>query len=115
MKKLPKEKRFDNGQIVHYSHPSNFMVRAFGRRVFYASSDSSSLEDEYQKAIDGPGDVGVLDMALGAEATPPDEGFGMILCSCFESRHGSGTWYYKVLLGERLYWIASEHLMLKFC
>lgn len=104
MKKLPKEKRFDNGQIVYYSHPSNFMVRMFGKRVFYASPESISLEDEHQKAIDGPGDM----------TTPLDEGFGMVLCSCFEPRHGSGTWYYKVLLGERLFWIASEHLMSKF-
>lgn len=90
------------------------MIRSFGRRVFYASSESTSLSDEYQRAIDGSGNMGVLDMTLGAEATPPDEGFGMVLCSCFEPKQGSGTWYYKVLLGERLFWIASEHLMLKF-
>ena len=108
MKTLPTKKQFKEGEIVSYSHPSKLMVRAFGRRVFHATSEAFTLQEQYNDMpdLDGrPSDY--------IPASPPEEGNGMVLCSCFEPKHGNGTWYYKILLGEQLYWIASEHLSTK--
>lgn len=102
---FPKNKQFTKGQIVYYSHPGSFMVRSFGRRVYSASIETESLIDEHH---DKEYFADINDPQI-----PPDEGFGLVLCSCIESRHGAGTVYYKILLGEQLFWIASEHLSTK--
>lgn len=108
-KSLPKKKQFKTGDIVQFTHPTNLMAKGFGRRVFPASSETLSIGEQRLIAVnlEIDGVPGALDLAL---SDPPEEGPGMILCVCFEPKHGTGTWYYKVLLGEQLYWIASEHL-----
>lgn len=108
----PHKKTFGPGEIVSYSHPSNFFLRAFGRRIFTASSEAATLAEEYLNAekAEAKGQASAVDWIYGKEAFPPEEGNGMVLCSCFYPLHGAGTYYHKVLLGNQLFWIASEHL-----
>lgn len=111
-KSLPKKKQFESGQIVYFTHPLKLMTRGYGQRIFLATSKSSSVTEDKKWAAESidPSEPGILDITLGPLSNPPQEGCGMVLNFCFEQKHGAGTWYYKVLLQERLYWIASEHL-----
>lgn len=109
-KHLPSHKKFEAGDIIHFTYPA-LMSKGFGRRIYPASIKTKSLAEQRYLANNlEEGHPGALDMAL---SDPPDEGHGMVLMACFEQDQGSeGFWYYKVLLGEKLFWVAVEHLSL---
>lgn len=76
--------------VVRFCEPSPGMLRHFGLRVYV-----------WDEETDMP----------NKDITPPEDGtLGIILESEYRSTYGGGTLYYQVLMGERVLWIASEHL-----
>lgn len=89
-----KKSAFEIGNIVRYVHPSFSMIKIFGLRIYQAHVDEVEPTKYSRETI-----------------TPPnDKSTGMIVAAHYNQLHGAGTQYYKVLLGDKLFWIAQEHL-----
>lgn len=85
---------FDVGNIVRYVHPSFSMIKIYGLRIYTAKIDETEPVKHSERST-----------------TPPDDkSTGMVVGEYFNTKHGAGTQYYKVLLADKLFWIAQEHL-----
>lgn len=85
---------YPSGTLVKFNMSNRLMKKAFGFRTFEATIDSEVFVGEM----------------LGKRICPTGN-FGMTVGNpSFYKKHGAGTWYYKVLIENKLYWIAKEHL-----
>lgn len=84
---------WEEGTIVQFTAPTPAMMRYYGMRVYEVNADDPTIAE------------------IEVTATPPeDESLGMVLDHEYTQTHGSGTVYYKVLVGERMFWISEVHL-----
>ncbi len=101
------------GQLVLFRHPSRLAQAKFGIRAIAAKTGAESLKEErklLEEKVSTMTNKEEINKILTASKTPV-EGYGIILNGPeFYDKIGAGNWYYKVFMGEGIYWIAREHL-----
>lgn len=85
------------GEIVFFKRPTFLHVKGYGIRMYVASQETEEFGFEDEKYPVKKSDI-------------PKNGFGVVVSRCFEPYHGAGTFYYKVLLNQKLYWVSSVFL-----